>query len=302
MPEFPDIDLYLARIREKITGERLEKLRIFSPFVLRSVGVTPASFEGLRAVSVFRLGKRIVIKFEEDRFVLIHLMIAGRLQWQSPLPPERKALGKLLLAALRFPNGQLSLIEMATRKRAAVYLIHGRGGLDEHRREGIDVLTATSEEFKERLQAQNRTLKRALTDPHSFDGIGNAYSDEILFAARLSPVRLTRTLGDEEVSQLRSAAKQTLVHWADRLKELYPKFPKPADITAFRPDFAVHGRYGEPCPACGSPIQHIVYAENETNYCAKCQNEGRLLADRSLSRLLKDDWPATLEEMMEGKR
>lgn len=298
MPELPDIDLYLARIRERIAGERLEKLRIFSPFVLRSVGVGPASFEGLKAVGVFRLGKRIVIEFEEDRFVLIHLMIAGRLQWQSPPPPEKKALGKLLLAAFRFPNGQLSLIEMATRKRAAIYLIQGRAGLDEHRREGLDVLSATDDEFKERLQAQNRTLKRALTDPHTFDGIGNAYSDEILFAARISPVRLTRSLDNNEVSGLRLAAKQTLEHWAGRLKELYPNFPKAGDITAFRPDFAVHGRYGKPCPVCGSPIQRIVYAENETNYCAKCQNEGRLLADRSLSRLLKDDWPATLEEMM----
>ncbi|HWA83696.1 MAG TPA: DNA-formamidopyrimidine glycosylase family protein [Fimbriimonadaceae bacterium] len=298
MPEFPDIELYLARIRERLEGESLEKLRIFSPFVLRSVGVSPSAFEGRKVGGVSRLGKRIVLEFEGEYFVLIHLMIAGRLQWQSPPPPEKKALGKLLLASLRFPSGQLSLIEMATRKRAAIYLIHGRQGLDEHRREGLDVFSASAEEFGERLQAQNRTLKRALTDPHTFDGIGNAYSDEILFAARLSPVRLTRSLSEEEVARLTSAAKETLSYWAARLKELYPKFPKPADVTAFRPDFAVHGRYGKPCPVCGSPVQRIVYAENETNYCAKCQNEGRLLADRSLSRLLKDDWPATLEEMM----
>jgi len=301
MPELPDIELYLERIRERIVGEHLEKVRFHSPFILRSVGVSPADVEGRMAIGVFRLGKRIVIEFEDERFILIHLMIAGRLQWQSPLPPEKKALGKLLLASFRFPSGQLSLVEMSTRKRAAVYLIKGREGLEEHRREGIDVFAATSEQFSERLVAQNRTLKRALTDPHSFDGIGNAYSDEILFAARLSPLRLSRSLNDAEVRRLQDACRDTLSHWAQRLLGLYPGFPKPGDVTAFRPDFSVHGRYGKPCRVCESPIQRIVYAENETNYCAKCQNEGRLLADRSLSRLLKDDWPSTLEEMLEGK-
>ena len=302
MPELPDIELYLARICERVVGERLDKIRFFNPFVLRSVGVAASEFEGHRATDVFRLGKRIVIEFEEERFILIHLMIAGRLQWQTPLPPEKKSQGKIIIAAFRFDNGQLSLQEISTRKRAAVYLIKGRAGLDEHRREGLDVFTTSPEEFKERLQAQNRTLKRVLTDPHSFDGIGNAYSDEILFNAQLSPVRLSRSLSDDEIARLLQASQETLAYWLDRLKAIIPGFPKPAEITAFRPDFAVHGRFNQPCPRCGAPIQHIVYAENETNYCAVCQNEGRLLADRSLSRLLKDDWPSTLEEMLEGKR
>jgi formamidopyrimidine-DNA glycosylase len=301
MPELPDIELYVTRIRERIMDEPLERVRFFGPFVLRSVGVTAADVECRLVVDVFRLGKRIVIELQGERFVLIHLMIAGRLQWQSPPPPERKGFGKVLLAAFRFPSGQLNLIESSSKKRAAVYLIKGREGLDEHRREGIDLFNASFDEFKERLQRNNRTLKRALTDPHSFDGIGNAYSDEILFAARLSPIRQTRTLTDEDIDRLHEAARNTLGGWAARLLQLYPNFPRPADVTAFRPDFAVHGRFGKPCPVCGSPIQHIVYAENETNYCAKCQNEGRLLADRSLSRLLKDDWPSTLDEMLEGK-
>jgi formamidopyrimidine-DNA glycosylase len=302
MPEFPDIELYLARIRERILGEPLERIRFFGPFILRSVGVTPADVECRLVVDVFRLGKRIVIELQGDRFILIHLMIAGRLQWQSPPPPERKGLGKILLATLRFPTGQLNLIETSTKKRAAVFLIVGRDGLDKHRREGLDVFQATPEEFTQRLEEHNRTLKRVLTDPRSFDGIGNAYSDEILFAARLSPLRLSRSLNETERERLLEAARNTLAGWANRLKQLYPNFPRPADITAFRPEFAVHGRYGKPCPLCGAPIQRIVYAENETNYCANCQNEGRLLADRSLSRLLKDDWPTTLEDMLEGTR
>jgi formamidopyrimidine-DNA glycosylase len=302
MPELPDIELYVLRIAERVVGRPLERLRFFGPFVLRSVGVSTADIEERIALGVFRLGKRIVIEFEEERFVLIHLMIAGRLQWQSPAPPEKKALGKILLAALRFPTGQLSLVEFSTRKRAAVYLIQGRAGLEEHRREGLDVFSASVDQFAERLQAQNRTLKRILTDPHSFDGIGNAYSDEILFAARLSPVRLTRSLDTGEIARLHSAARETLAYWSKRLKEAYKGFPKPGDVTAFRPDFNVHGRFGQPCTVCGQPVQRIVHAENETNYCAKCQNEGRLLADRSLSRLLKDDWPSTLEEMLEGQK
>ena len=303
MPELPDIELYVARLRERVVGERLEKVRIYSPFVLRSVGFAPIDFEGRIATDVFRLGKRIVVELDQERFVLIHLMIAGRLQWLSPPPPvQKRAQGKVLLASFQFQSGQLNLVETSTRKRAAVYLIGGRAGLDEHRREGLDVFAATPFAFRQRLQLQNRTLKRILTDPHSFDGIGNAYSDEILFAARLSPVRLSRSLSDEDAERLHEAAKQTLSRWKARLMELYPSFPRPGDITAFRPDFAVHGRFGQPCPLCGSPIQRIVHAENETNYCARCQNEGRLLADRSLSRLLKDDWPGTLEEMLEGSR
>lgn len=297
MPELPDIELYLARIRERVLGEKLEKIRFYSPFILRSVGVTPSELEGRTVTSVFRLGKRIVIEVEDERFVVIHLMIAGRFNWQSPLPPEKPAMGKTMLAALRFTAGQLGLVELSTRKRASIYLVKGRAGLDEHRREGLDLFSATDSEFLQRLQSQNRTLKRALTDPHSFDGIGNAYSDEILFTAKLSPVKQTKALTEEEGARLHEAAKNTLAYWRDHLQSLYKNFPRPNDVTAFRPDFAVHGRYGKPCPVCGAPIQHIVYAENETNYCANCQNEGRLLADRSLSRLLKDDWPKTLEEM-----
>ena len=297
MPEYPDIELYLTRLSERVVGERLEKVRFYSAFILRSVGVPASDIEGRLVVGVFRMGKRIILELEEDRFILIHLMIAGRLQWLSPPPPEKKAMGKVLLASFRFAPGQLSLVETSTRKRAAVFLIQGRAGLEEHRREGLDVFLATPHQFAERLRSQNRTLKRILTDPNSFDGIGNAYSDEILFAAKLSPLRLTRSLSDAEVSRLHEAARATFKHWAARLRELYPGFPKPADVTAFRPDFATHGRFGKPCPVCGAPIQHIVYAENETNYCANCQNEGRLLADRSLSRLLKSDWPKTLEEM-----
>jgi len=313
MPELPDIELYRARLQERIAGERIESIRFYSPFVLRSVGVAPGHLEGRRAVAVFRLGKRIVIEFDghstapcprppDPCFILIHLMIAGRLQWHSPPPPEKKATGRIQLASLRFSSGQLSLVETSTRKRAGVWLIEGRSGLDEHRRAGIDALTATSAQFGERLLSQNRTLKRILTDPNSFDGIGNAYSDEILFAARLSPLRLTGSLESIEIERLRLAASETLAHWRARLLELYPGFPKPNDVTAFRPDFAVHGRFKQPCPVCGAPVQRIVYAENETNYCANCQNEGRLLADRSLSRLLKSDWPKTLEDMLEGKR
>jgi formamidopyrimidine-DNA glycosylase len=297
MPEYPDIELYLTRLRERLVGERLERTRFYSAFVLRSVGVSASEVEGRQVTGISRLGKRIVLEFEEERFILIHLMVAGRLQWLTPAPPEKRALGKVLLASFRFPNGQLNLVEMSTKKRASIYLIHGRAELEKHRREGLDVFSAATEQFTDRLQSENRTLKRALTNPSWFDGIGNAYSDEILFAAKLSPMRLTRALDRAEVERLHQAARDTLTHWKTRLETLYPAFPKPTDVTAFRPEFATHGKYGKPCPVCGAPIQHIVYSENETNYCANCQNEGRLLADRSLSRLLKSDWPKTLEEM-----
>lgn len=300
MPELPDISLYIARLQERILGQPIERARFFSPFVLRSVGVSPKELEGKHITQISRLGKRIVLELEDDLFVVIHLMIAGRLQWQSPPPDEKKALGKVMLAAFRFPDGQLSLVEFGSKKRAAIYLLKGRQSLEPHKRGGLDVLTSTQEQFTERIKSQNRTLKRLLTDPATFDGIGNAYSDEVLFHAKLSPVRLSGSLTDEEIQRLRTATQQTLTNWTNNLKALYPGFPKPSDITAFRPDFATHGRYNQPCPTCGSPIQRIVHAENETNYCAKCQNEGRLLADRSLSRLLKDDWPKTLEEMLEG--
>ena len=300
MPELPDIELYLARLRERIVGERIERIQFYNPFVLRSVGLKASDIEMRMVTGVSRLGKRIVIELEEEKFIVIHLMIAGRFQWLIPDPTMKRPLGKVTIASIRFENGQLNLIEPSTKKRASIYLVKGIGGLDEHRRDGLYVLSATLAEFQTRLQAENRTLKRRLTDPNAFDGIGNAYSDEILFAAKLSPVRLTQALKPEEVERLYTATKQTLDEWRRKLQELYVGFPKPADVTAFRKDFATHGKFKQPCPVCGSPIQHIVYSENETNYCAKCQNEGRLLADRSLSRLLKSDWLKTLEEHEES--
>jgi formamidopyrimidine-DNA glycosylase len=301
MPELPDVSLYVTRLKERLIGDTLEKMRFFSPFVLRSVGVAQSEFVGRKVVDVFRLGKRIVLEFEDEHFVVIHLMIAGRFEWKSPPPAEPKAIGKVMLACWRFTKGQLTLVEASSRKRASVHLVSGRAALSEHKRAGIDVFTASIAEFTQRLQSKNRTLKRALTDPSAFDGIGNAYSDEILFHAGLSPVRQTSTLDEEEIERLLGSSRKTFAEWTDKLQEMYPGFPKPKDITAFRPEFCVHGRFGQPCVVCGSKIQHIVYAENETNYCARCQNEGRLLADRSLSRLLKEDWPRTLEEM-EGER
>ena len=297
MPELPDIELYVARIAERVIGQRIERIKFYNPFVLRSVGVKPSEVEMRMVTGVSRLGKRIILELEEDKFIVIHLMIAGRFQWIAPPPLEKKALGKVLIASIRFENGQLNLIEMSTRKRASIFLVKGKDSLNEHRRDGLNVLEATPEEFASRLTHENRTLKRMLTNPTAFDGIGNAYSDEILFAAKLSPVKLTQSLKPDEVERLRIAAIDTLDHWRSRLLKLFPNFPKPGDITAFRPDFATHGKFKQPCPVCKAPIQHIVYAENETNYCAKCQNEGRLLADRSLSRLLKSDWPKTIEEL-----
>ena len=297
MPELPDIELYVARIAERIIGQRIERIKFYNPFVLRSVGVKPSEIEMRMVTGVSRLGKRIVLEMEEEKFIIIHLMIAGRFQWIAPPPLEKKASGKVLIASIRFESGQLNLVEMSTRKRASIYLVKGKAGLLEHHRDGLNVLTCSPEAFSKRLTSENRTLKRMLTNPNMFDGIGNAYSDEILFAAKLSPVRLTQALKPEEIERLHKAAIDTFIFWRDRLLELYPQFPRSGDITAFRPDFATHGKFKQPCPVCKSPIQHIVYAENETNYCAKCQNEGRLLADRSLSRLLKSDWPKTIEEL-----
>lgn len=301
MPELPDVELYVARIAERVAGLRLVRFRIASPFALRSVGLRPADFEGSLVRRVFRIGKRIVLEFEDEKFVVFHLMIAGRFQWQSPPPVEKRTAAKSFLAELVFEPGRLSLVENSTRKRAGIWLVGSREGLDEHRRGGLDLFTISIAEFAARLKSESRTLKRMLTNPSAFDGIGNAYSDEILFAAKLSPIRLTGSLTEEEVERLLGSARKVLATWSQRLVDEYPNFPKPTDITAFRKGFAVHGKFGEPCPVCGSPVQRIVYAENETNYCARCQNEGRLLADRSLSRLLKSDWPATLEEMLEDR-
>lgn len=300
MPELPDIELYRLRLEERVVGAAVDGIQFANPFVLRSVAPPLAELIGQTVVGVERLGKRIVLALANDAFIVLHLMIAGRLQWKSPAPPFKRLAGRIQIAEFRFTSGQLLLVETSTRKRASVHLVSGRENLTEHDRQGLALATASVQEFGQRLNATNRTLKRALTDPRTFDGIGNAYSDEILFHARLSPVRLTSSLKADEIERLFRACQDTLADWTARLQVIFPEFPKPAEITAFRPDFAVHGRFNEPCPTCEAPVQRIVYAENETNYCARCQNEGRLLADRSLSQLLKGDWPKTLEEMLGG--
>jgi formamidopyrimidine-DNA glycosylase len=251
-------------------------------------------------MNVSRIGKRIVMCFEGDVRAVIHLMIAGRLTWSDAKAREKKPTGRIILAEFVFDNGVLTLQEATTRKRASIHVVDEDAALAAFDQGGLNVFGASTEEFVERLTRRNRTLKRALTDPSLFDGIGNAYSDEILFASRLSPVRLSHSLKRDEVERLRAGCVSALGDWRERLPSLIPGFPKPNEITAFRKEFAVHGKFGQPCPDCGAPVQRIVYSENETNYCASCQNEGRLLADRSLSRLLKSDWPKTLEEMVGG--
>jgi formamidopyrimidine-DNA glycosylase len=298
MPELPDVCLYVARLQERLIGQRLENVRFYKPFVLRTVTPKPADLIGRSCVGVSRLGKRIVIEMEEDGFIVIHLMIAGRFTWADGSSPLPFSSHKNQLAYWQWTSGNLGLQEASSKKRAGVFLVQGREGLVEFSRAGLDVFKASDAEFAAQLRWQNRTLKRALTDPNTLDGIGNAYSDEILFAARLSPVRTTQALSDEEMSRLKAAAMDTLDGWRTQLQKVYKGFPKPAQVTAFRPEYFVHGRYGQPCRVCGKPIQRIVQAENETNYCAQCQNEGRLLADRSLSKLLKDDWPKTIEELI----
>lgn len=297
MPELPDITVYLEALRERVLGARLEKLRIASPFVLRSVDPPPSALEGRELVELQRLGKRIVFAFEGELFAVLHLMIAGRLRWK----PVGAALpGKLGLAAFDFSSGCLVLTEAGTKRRASLHLVRGRDGLAAHDPGGLDVLTASLEQFKRALTAENHTLKRALTDPRSFSGIGNAYSDEILHAARLSPLTWTQRLNDAEIERLFDAVRETLSEWITRLRaERGTGFPE--KVTAFRRGMAVHGRFREPCPVCGSPVQRIVHAANEMNYCARCQTGGKLLADRALSRLLKGDWPKTIDEWERGR-
>ena len=295
MPELPDIALYLHALRPRIVGERLERLRIASPFLLRSAEPPPAALAGRSVTDVRRLGKRIVLAFEDEYFAVLHLMIAGRLHWKAPGAPLPRRAG---LAAFDFAPGSLTLTEAGTKHRASLYLMHGADAVAAHDPGGLDVLTATLAQFRAALTRESHTLKRALTDPRAFDGIGNAYSDEILHAARLSPLRLTSQLSAEESERLFHAVRGTLRTWIDRLQaETGDAFPE--KVTAFRPGMAVHGRFREPCPVCGSPVQRIRYAANEVNYCATCQTGGRLLADRSLSRLLKQDWPRSLEEWTE---
>jgi formamidopyrimidine-DNA glycosylase len=298
MPELPDVTIYLEALAERVPQQPIQKVRIASPFVLRSFDPPINEAEEKKVLALRRLGKRIVFALEDELFLIVHLMIAGRLHWK---PRGAKIARKYGQAAFDFPNGTLLLTEAGTKKRASIYLVRGEAALREHDPGGLDVLDATLERFREMLTRENHTLKRSLTDPRLFSGIGNAYSDEILHRARLSPVRLTQQMSKDEIERLYHAARESLTEWIDRLRaERGSRFPE--KVTAFRPDMAVHGKYRKPCPMCGSPVQRIVHAENETNYCAECQTGGKLLADRSLSRLLKDDWPRTLEELEEIKK
>ncbi len=293
MPELPDIESYLQALRARTTGETLSRVRLASPFLLRSYDPPIEATTGLRVQKLSRLGKRIVIGLESDFFLVLHLMIAGRLAWKAA---DAKIPRRNGLAAFDFSSGTLLLTEAGSTKRASLFVVQGAAGLGAHDPGGVDVLTCDAATFHERLTASNHTLKRALTDPRLFSGIGNAYSDEILHRARLSPVTLTQRLQADHVTQLFEAARAVLVEWRDRLlAETGDGFPK--KVTAFRPDMAVHGRYGKPCPACDAPIQRIVYARRETNYCARCQTKGKVLADRALSTLLKKDWPRSLEAL-----
>jgi len=291
MPELPDIALYLDALAARVVGKPLERLRIASPFLLRTADPPVADLVGRAIRDVRRLGKRIVLALEDDYFVVLHLMIAGRLHWKPAGAPIPRRAG---LAAFDFPNGTVLLTEAGTKHRASLHILRGAAALAAHDPGGLDVLAATLEQFRSALTRESHTLKRALTDPHLLDGIGNAYSDEILHAARLSPLRLTGRITPEESERLFHAVRHTLTSWMARLRaETGEAFPE--KVTAFRDGMAVHGRFRQPCPVCGSPVQRIRYAENEANYCATCQTGGRLLADRSLSRILKQDWPRSLD-------
>jgi len=293
MPELPDIVVYLEALQARVVGTQLERIRITSPFLLRSVEPLVSDVEGKQVIGLRRLGKRIVFCLPNDLFVILHLMIAGRLHWQAHGAKVRRKVG---LAAFDFSSGTLTLTEAGAKKRASLHIVRGEDSLHQHDPGGLEVLNSGLAEFRESLCRENHTLKRALTDPRLFSGIGNAYSDEILHSARLSPTALTQKLNDAEISRLHEAVRKVLDDWTTRLrKEAGSGFPE--RVTAFRDEMAVHGRFGLPCPACGTKVQRIVYAENETNYCPRCQTGGKLLADRSLSRLLHDDWPKSIEEM-----
>jgi len=293
MPELPDIAVYLDCLAPRILGQPLERLTIVNPFVLRSVSPSPAELAGAKVTGLRRLGKRIVLGLEQERFIVIHLMIAGRLRW---LASGAKPPGKITLALFEFPTGVLALTEAGTTRRASIHLLAGEAALEPFQRGGLEVLECDRTDFAERLVSESHTLKRALTDPRLFSGIGNAYSDEILHRARLSPLTLTRKLGEDEIARLFDATRATLLEWTARLRaEAGSGFPE--KVTAFREGMAVHGRYRQPCPDCGTPIQRIRYADNETNYCARCQTGGRLLADRAMSRILREDWPRSIDEL-----
>lgn len=293
MPELPDITIYIEALERRVVGRVLEKIRIADVFVLRTAMPPIDALEKKRVVAMRRLGKRIAFGFEDGKWLVIHLMIAGRLQWAKP---GEKPVARNALATFFFEGGgALVLTEAGTKHRAAIHVVADEAGLGAHDRGGIDVMTCTREEFAAALTRENHTLKRSLTDPFLFSGVGNAYSDEILHAAKLSPVALTQKLTVPEITRLHKATSAVLREWTERLrKEAGDGFP--AKVTAFRPEMAVHGKFGQPCPVCGTNVQRITYAENEVNYCPRCQTGGKLLADRSLSRLLKADWPKTIEE------
>jgi len=294
LPELPDVVVYLEALTRHVAGHRLERVNLLSPFVLRSVDPPIHAIHGETIRGVRRIGKRIVLEFDRDLFLVLHLMIAGRLRWR--VPGRKPGMGpKMILASFDFAHGTLFFTEASSKKRASLQLVRGDAALRALDPGGVEPLDATVDQFHEALIRESHTLKRALTDPHLFSGIGNAYSDEILHAARLSPMKLTRSLTDDEVMRLYGASRATLERWIDILRaQTADGFPE--KVTAFHGEMAVHGRFRQPCPACGSPVQRIVYAENECNYCATCQTGGRLLADRSLSRLLRDDWPKSIDE------
>jgi formamidopyrimidine-DNA glycosylase len=293
MPELPDITLYIEALRERILGRHLERSRVLSPFLLRSVEPSIDAVNGAAVVALERLGKRIAIGFDNDVWLVVHLMIAGRLQWRSSWPAS---FTRQTLLALGFDSGTLVLTEAGTKRRASLYVVRGRAGITQHQPGGAELDRITADEFETLLKRGNHTLKRALTDPRLISGIGNAYSDEILHRARLSPVTLTTRLTPEEAARLFAAAREVLAEWLERLRaKAHGEFP--SKVTAFHEEMAVHGRYGLPCPVCGTKVQRIRYADNETNYCPRCQTNGRLLADRSLSRLLKKDWPKSIDEL-----
>ena len=297
MPELPDVTVYIEALDARIHGARLQGVRLARPFALRSVSPPLSAAAGKTVTGLSRLGKRIVIELSGDLFLVLHLMIAGRLHWKRP---GAKPPGKIGLAAFDFSTGTLVMTEAGSRRRAAIHLVQGQAALREHDPGGIEVLETDLEAFRAAVLRENHTLKRLLTDPTILSGIGNAYGDEILHRARLSPVKLSRQLSEEEIARLYQATRSTLVDWIERLRRAAGgEFPE--GVTAFRDGMAVHGRYGKPCPACGLPVQRIVFAENETNYCAGCQTGGRLMADRALSRLFREDWPRTVEELEERR-
>ena len=293
MPELPDVTVYVELIAAKTVGRNIERVRIASPFVVRSVDPPMRDVEGKAVRDVRRIGKRIAIGLDDDLWIVIHLMIAGRFRW---IKPGSKIPGRLGLAAFDFENGTLLLTEAGTQRRASITLVRGEAALAEIDRGGVEPLDVSEETFAERLTRENHTLKRSFTDPTLFSGIGNAYSDEIFHRARISPIKLTSRLTPDDIKRLYAATREVLTEWTDRLREeAGGEFP--AKVTAFHDEMAVHGRYGKPCPVCGTPVQRIRYASNETNYCARCQTDGKLLADRALSRLLKQDWPKSIDEL-----